>query len=420
MLKSLSMQDVVKARIFFFLAGIIIVPIATIFLIMFARGFRPDFEKKEFLSTGLLVAHSYPESAQVYIDGQLKTATDATLNLPPGQYLVEIKKEGFQPWKKSLIVEPEVVTRATATLFPTVPSLKQITIDGASLPTLSPDGSKVAYTSPDAKKLYILDLNESPLGLINRDPKLLTTTSASVTQLQWSPDSRQLLAQSKSASGSSILVDISSQQTRNASANLSALLASWQTTIQARNLQKFSSLPLPLQAFLATASADLDWSPRENKLLYTATASAQLPDKIIKQLPGSSTQAQERLLVPGSVYVYDLEEDRNFKVGSVVKPTPTPKNIKKASISYQLTANSSNASLHWLPTSSHLIRIDTDKITIFEYDGQNPTIVYAGPMAEKIAIPYPSAKQMLLFTNLVTTPIPGQLSIPNLYALTLR
>jgi hypothetical protein len=176
-----------------------------------------------------------------------------------------------------------------------------------------------------------------------------------------------------------------------------------------------------LQDILASSSADIDWSPRENKLLYTATASAQLPDSLKKPLPGSSTQAQERSLVPGSVYVYDLEEDRNFKVGEITLPTPTPKNLRSKNplssiINSQLLVN---AGLHWLPTSSHLISIEANKITIFEYDNQNHTIVYAGPMSNLIAIPYPSAKQMLILTSLNPTPSSASATL-NLFALTLR
>lgn len=409
MLKFKLMQDAVKARIFFFLAGLIVVPVATVLVVMFARGYRPDFEKKEILATGLLVAHSYPESAQIFIDDRLRTATNATINLAPGQYEVEIKKDGFHPWKKYLAVETEVVTRATATLFPSVPGLKQITTDGAVLPVLSPDGSKVVYTSPNYKNLYILDLNESPLGLINRDPRLLSTFPGQIIRLQWSPDSRQILAGFSSASPSGYLIDASGQQSRNVSANLSALLASWQTSLQARNEQKFSTLPQILQDFMASSSANLNWSPRENKILYTATASAQMPDRLIKPLPGSSTQPQERLLTPDTVYVYDLEEDRNFKVGEQTGSGPDLP---------------PNAGFRWFTTSSHLFRIESDTITIIEYDSQNPTVVYTGPLESQIALPYPSAKQMLILTNLDPTRPPAKTDqipgILNLYALILR
>ncbi len=416
------MPDIVRTRVIMFLAGIIFVPLVTVFVILFARGYRPNFQTKELQPTGLLVTHSYPESAQVYVDGQLKTATNATLNLSPGIYSVEIRKEGYTHWIKNLTVEAEIVTRATATLFPSVPTMKPLTAQGAAQPLLSPDGTKVIYTSLDAKNLFLLDLNESPLGQINRDSKLVSRLTSAVNKILWSPDSRQVLAYTVGATTSAYLIDTGNQQTRVVNISDQTITAEWEKTFTTRALQKFNALPEKLQGILATASANIDWSPREDKILYTATASASLSDELKKPLPGSSTQPQERTLRPGSIYVYDLEEDRNFKIGEIALPTPTPKLLKNrnSQISILNSQLSPNAGLHWLPTSSHLIKTEPGKITVFEYDNQNPTDVYSGPLTDQIAIPYPSAKQMLILANLTSTPTPGQPSVPNLYALTLR
>lgn len=422
MIKYALMQDIVKTRIAVFLAGVIFVPIVTVAVILFARGYRPNFQTKELDSTGILVAHSYPEGAQVILNGKVTSATNTTLNLTPGTYKVEIKKVGFTGWIKELRIETEIVTRATATLFPTVPTLKQLTTTGAANHTLSPDGTKAAFTSLDSKLIYTLDLNESPLGLISRESKLVYNSGLPISHLSWSPDSRQLLAETSSASASSILVDINSSQTKPVLPSDTTLIANWEKININRKNQMLDSLPPKLQQFFATTSANLDWAPRENKILYTATASAVMPDNIRRPLPGSSTQPQNRELVPGSVYVYDLEEDRNFKVGENLIPTPTPKPSKKSPIlnSQLSTLNTGNAGLRWLPTSSHLIKVEIDRVIIFEYDGQNPTQVYTGPLTSTTIIPYPSAKQLLILANLTTTPTPDHPSVPNLFALTLR
>ncbi len=284
------------------------------------------------------MATSLPDGAQIHLNGQLSSATNTTLNLPPATYRVEIKKDGFSPWTKTLKVEAEIVTRAAATLFPSVPSLKAITNAGAANPLLSPDGTKVVFTS--GKKAYLLDLNESPLGLINRDAKEIASTASA-----------------------------------------------WKTPTK---IDPTPTLPQTMQDILATAAADLVWAPKENKLLYTATASASIPEDLIKPLPGSSFQPQSRTLVEGETYVYDLEEDRNFKVPSGVS---------------------------WFPDSAHLILTEKGKIIILEYDGQNATVVYAGPMENTFAFPYPSGKQLLILANLSSN---SKTSVPNLYAVSLR
>jgi hypothetical protein len=128
--------------------------------------------------------------------------------------------------------------------------------------------------------------------------------------------------------------------------------------------------------------------------MYTATASASLPDNLLeKPLPGSSTQPQARTLAPNSLYVYDLEEDRNFLIQAPVTST-----------------------FSWFPTSTHLVQLDANKITILEYDNQNPVVVYAGPLAAKFAAPYSSGRQLAILTNLNPT---GSI-LANLYALSLK
>src|SRR3989338_5410669 len=132
-----SMPSDSKFRIILFLSGLIFGPVVTVLVIYFARGYRPDFTTGQIQPTGLPVAHPYPDGAQVYLNGSLKSATNSTLNLPPGTYQVQIKKDGYHSWQKKLLVEAEVVTRATAVLFPSTPTLKAITTTGATLPALS-------------------------------------------------------------------------------------------------------------------------------------------------------------------------------------------------------------------------------------------------------------------------------------------
>lgn len=382
-----------RTRIWLFLLGAIVVPLVSWAVILVARGYRPNLAKRQLLATGLLVASSVPDGAQILVDGQLKSATNATLNLPPGSYRVEIKKSGFSAWQKTLAVEAEVVTRAAAVLFPSVPSLKAITSSGADRPLLSPDGTKVAFlrSLDNLSQIYVLDLTESALGLLNRDARLVSAQSSQfgIQNLIWSPDSKQILSL---ASPAASLVDTAGQQPINVSARVGSLIAGWKQAQNTIEAQKFSTLPSQLQEILATAGADLVWSPAENKLLYTATASATIPDNLIKALPGSSSQPQSRNLEPGKIYVYDLVEDRNF-----------------ASVS-------SPAGLVWFPTSAHLLLTEPGKVSVVEYDGQNPTVVYAGPMEADFAGPYPSGKQLLILTNLN----PQSSSSPNLYAVSLR
>lgn len=413
------MSSIFKRQLLLPLLGIPVVGIASAAAILFASGYRPDFENKTIAPSGILVAQSYPDTAQVLVNGELKTATDNSINLEPGKYEVEIKKDGFVPWKKNLIIEAEVVTRASATLFPSVPSLKAITTNGAANPVLSPDGSKVAYivTEKGVSKVYALDLNESSFGFINRDPKpLIENIKSKIDTLIWSPDSRQVLI---TASGSATLSDISNSQKQDVTARVSLLKTTWNTETLTKELNKQSTLPEKLKLILNSSAKDISWSPKENKVLYTATASAVIESKLITPLPGSNTQTESRTLIPGGVYVYDIEEDRNFKIDEITltTPTPTPKNkLAKDATTPTVVIQSPNAGWTWFSSSSHLLKVDNSKIYIKEYDNQNQTTIYSGPMATPFAAPYPSGKQVLILSNLN----PDTSPLPNLYAISLR
>lgn len=405
----------VRTRILLFLVSLILVPTLSYFVILFARGYRFQPRSSTIVTpTGLLAANSNPDSAQLFINGSLKTATNSTISLEPGNYDVEIKKDGFAPWKKTLRIDAEIVTRAWATLFPTVPSLRALTFSGATTPSLSPDGTKVAYllTEKITSKLLTIDLSESALGALNRDSRLLSSLPSTLQNptLTWSPDSKQILL---SASPSAYLIDLSPNPLLQPVPKIQTLLDSWAKITSRQETQKLALLPPKLQDLLATSSANLIWSPKENKLMYTATASATIPENLVKQLPGSSTQTQSRVLTPGKIYVYDTEEDRNFLIGEAPpsSPTPEPKNKKTTPVLLPPPPVYS-----WFTTSSHLMKVEPGKITLLEYDSQNPVVVYAGPLESVFAAPYPSGKQLVILTNLN----PTTSSLSNLYALSLK
>jgi len=129
-------------------ATLIFVLLTTFIIGALARGYRFDFTKKELKSTGLLVANSIPNGAQVWIDNKLKTATDQTIPLPPGQYKVEIKKPGYSPWKKNPQIDKEVAVTTNTYLFPLAPDLKALGFTEIANLNLSPDGTKAIYFIP--------------------------------------------------------------------------------------------------------------------------------------------------------------------------------------------------------------------------------------------------------------------------------
>lgn len=391
--------------LFFVLSG-------TILISLLARGYRPDFQEKELKPTGLLVVNSFPKGAQVFINGKLTTATNQTINLPPGEYRVTIKKPGFSSWEKNITLEKEIVTNIDAYLFPLAPDLKALTFSPTLNPLLSPDGTKLIYFSPQEKEnpqdqnatqtatlltqerggIWLIDLTEKPLGR-SFQPRLLVKTPQSLPleqiETEWSPDSRQILLtiNSKDEKSKQYFL-LETNQTYDftlspligtPSTQVITILDSWEKQKNQQNKALLKKLPEEMQTLLGEKAASFSFSPDESKVLYQAGSDFQIKEKLLPhEIIGASTQKEERVVKKNQWYVYDLREDKNFLV----------------------LGNEENTKISWFPTSLHLLLIKEGEVAIEDYDGKVRTTVYAGPFDNGFVFPLPSAKGLLILTSL--------------------
>ena len=390
-----------RLRILSLFVTVLVITIAGIAMSFFARGYKFDPKKFVIKPTGILVVTSSPDGAQILVNGALESATNATISLVPETYDVEVKKEGFMPWKKRLDVKKEEVTKVDAALFPIAPSLSAVTFNGAINPVVSPDGTKVLFGIPseDSQKvgLWVMELGNLPIGFSN-DPRRISNLDPTNASWTWSPDSREILITIQTAkyilpSGGFTpqyqLVNIQG-------AKLEKTFAEWKTESSKKMDSSLSRLPEKLQEIFKNKTDNVTFSPDNNKVLYTASGSATIPDNLIPQLPGSSTQKQERVIKDGQTYVYDIKEDRNFLISD--------QKIKTDS-----------STIAWFPTSNHLLLAENNKITIMDYDGTNRQVIWNGPYDFPYAVPYPNSSRLLMLTKLGS----GN-SLANLYAVILK
>ena len=386
--------------------------VGTIIVVTYGMGYRFNFNGTApgLSGTGLLVATSAPNGAQVFINGHLTTATDNTINLAPGIYDVKIFKDGYFPWEKNITVKKEVVSNADALLFPTAPKLESITNIGISNPVLDPSGTKIGYTvaSQSAIKngVYVLDMTVRPiLTLQNASSQIAddTTNSFSKSTIVWSPDSAQILADiSGPLSTTRYLLRTNglNQTPQDVTETIASVNASWEKLKAEKDKALMDSLPNKLKTIVSSDFNILQWSDDETKILYEASRSASIPLIINPPLIGTDSTNQIRDIAKGQVYIYDIKEDRNYKILDAVP-------VK--------TENSSPRSIMFYPDSKHLVYVHAGKIDMMEYDAQNETTVYAGPFADGYVFPWPDATQLVILTNL------GNPSItPNLYTIGLK
>lgn len=475
-------------KLFIAASGVIFIVVGTFVALRWARGDRPTFGKKgaTITGTGLLVATSDPKGAQVFLDDKLTTATDDTLNLPPGSYRVEVKKDGFASWKKTLVIAAELVTQTNTRLFPSVPNLTPLTYSGASQPVPSPDGQKIVYkvnsATSDAKNgLWVLDLSDRNLPIAHAsEPKQISRNTSNYNfldaQLVWVPDSSQILAYW--ADGSTIKAAVflnansltDPEAFRDVSSRLPVLLSQWHADLDLKDQEKLKKLPEFMRE-VALSSVFAYFSPDELRLLYRPKEEVTVPEHLIPDLPSESTQQEDRDIKVNTLYVYDVKEDRNYKVGDATEqgePTPTPaikKTISRSKVGAKIAAKKEpithsywenrlaeapetavtvtkinevlppvpnelviqflnllrdryspmwKEDLQWFPTSAHLLERQNESIGIMEYDGTNNVTIYDGPFNESFVYPWPNGNKLVILTKL------NDSSPTNLYSIGLK
>jgi hypothetical protein len=427
----------VNIGVIYTIVSAVLILLGTTIAIQYAKGgFR--FTKKGFApETGLLNTNSFPTGSEVYVDGELVTATDDTLYLKPGEYTVEIRKEGYSPWKKQLTIQQELVTQTNAQLFPTAPGLSPLTLTGVTTLTTSPDGQKVVlYTNSSQNKekngLYLLELSNNFIPL-QRAPKQISADipvlSLEKADFIWSPDSSELMILT---ARKEILIEIGGKVNLEAEQDISwkrrQVLSEWESEMYQREREFLKKYPEEIIQIATTSAKNVYLSPDKKRMLYTATDAVTLPEGIIPPLPASNTQPEQRSLISGGIYVYDREEDKNFQIGV---EAGTPSTVSKALLATDLfssarsletspsaftTLQATNSAetaklfqayytslpintLQWFPDSKHILFAKDQQIHIMEYDGTNNTVVYSGPFQENFVYPWPDGSKILMLTS---------------------
>ncbi len=403
-------------------------------VIAYARGYRPDFQSGRLTSTGILATSSSPKAAKVFINGVLKGVTDLNLTLPPEDYTIEFKKEGYTDWKKQIKLKGEIVMSVDGLLFPKNPSLSPVTSLGIvkALPVDQTDRIILVSHNNDIEKdgLYIFDMNRRPLSLLPPLKSLLLkkylpeTAILDKVTVFFSNDYRQGIFEFPLELGGSVsyLLSLDEENTQlfDITASRDALMTAWKEETNKELLRILETFPRQIDRIASDSFRLISFSPDETKLLYQAKKSASLPRIINPPLIGTSQAPEVRDLEANAVYVYDKKEDKNFKVEDVALPketTPSPtSNIFTSPTPRPLLDIVTADKIHWYPDSRHFVLMDKKEIIVKDYDdGGNKRIVYSGPIEENF-FHITNEGKLLVITNLN----PQYNKSPDLYEVGIR
>jgi len=354
-------------------------------IVFYAKGYRVDFKKKTIEPTGIIAVSSFPKASSVYLNGKLVGATDINLNLKPGKWLVEVKKDGYTSWQKEVNLKEGVVISLNARLFPKNPSLKPLTSIGVAKAVRIDNLDKVllfVQKGKDTDGVYLFEKSKNPIASKEKPKKLFYFSRYSSGKVEveslipiFSPDFRQFILEFNKKQYLFSL-NPEKEEVLEVTSSYDQLIAAWKKEEQERKLDILKSFPRDFEKIASSSFEIISFSPDETKLLYRPKRSFELPMFLSRPLSGSNPTPQARDLKKGKLYVYDRKEDRNYLINFQMKTEPL-----------------------WYIDSKRLIFIKDSSIVVVDYDGKNERTVYSGPF-EKDFLVVTSDGNLLILLNL--------------------
>lgn len=416
-------------------------------VIAFARGYRPDFTTGSLIPTGIIATSSSPRASKVYLNGVLKGVTDLNLTLPPGDYNVEVKRDGYHTWSKNIKLKGELVAIVDPVLFPINPSLSPLTNLGIvkAVAVDSTDNVLLFSETGDELKdgIYMFEASKRPLSFLPPLQTLILKKNIPISGefhlkdsiVTFSPDYKQMIIEfplaaegDEKQSFSFIFSTNGENQTPfDTTVSKDSVLEAWTQEATQQNIKVLQTFPPDIAKIASDSFHMIGFSPDKTKLLYSPKESLELPRIIDPPLIASNQTQEERTIQKGKIYVYDKKEDKNFPISynidkdtNVTNPSSTPSLVRGSTgitpTPVPLDFDTANLPpVLWYVDSKHLIFSDGKQISAADYDGTNRKTVYSGPFDKSFIITTQDGKITVL-ANLN----PANNPLPDLYLVGIR
>lgn len=394
-------------------------------IVAYARGYRLDFRRQgaPLTSTGIISVSSSPNAAKIFINGELKGVTDTSLTMPPGKYTVEVQKDGYMAWKRTITLKGELVMAADALLFPLNPSLTPLTNLGVGkIVPIDQTGRILLFSdNGNAEKdgIYVFDQSKKPfslfppLKLLVLKKDLPATVNLLNSRVTFSPDFKEGVFEFLDTDGKTIVAydmgfDEQVQSPFEVTASMASLTKAWDDERAQEAIKILETLPRDMRPIASDSFHIISFAPDKTKFLYEVTKPVALPVVITPPLISADQEPQERSLVPGQLYIYDIKEDTNFRLN--VADADFEK--KGGQGEWRMAIDNY---IMWYPDSRHILLNELTQVSVMEYDNTNKQVIYSGPH-EMNFLDITTDGKLLILANLN----PQQNKSPDVYAVGLR
>lgn len=306
---------VIRLAIGYVVTGLVLL-LATVILLYQAYGYGIDRQGNIF-QNGLVFLSSSPGGADIYANGERKDATSARLALPAGQYVFELRREGYRPWKRAIGVEGGSLQRFDYPfLFPVNLETSQLRAYG-SMPgfaSQSLDRRWLLVQAPAENTFDLYDLAQTNLIpqtlAVPADILSAGTTTVGWEAVEWAKDDRHLLVRrqfERSGQRSSELLLLDRERPAD-SRNLTVLLGFTPSSIELRdeNYDQYYVFDQP------------------NGTLFTASLDKPTPQLLLSKIVAFASEQSDMLLyattldaAPGKILIKLREGDKDYLVRQV-------------------------------------------------------------------------------------------------------
>jgi hypothetical protein len=223
-----------RIRLFLFLIFLFAFLITAPLVVLYTAGYRFDFTANAIVHTGVLNVTSVPRSATVWIDGEKQSdRTPSVLDdVMPGDHRVEVTKDGYTRWEKTLLVESRDTTFVYDAMLFLETAFEVVDERDIFTTSLSPDDHTLAYLIHEGSWVELWSLHEN-------EQKLLTRISYSEDtdyQLSWSAKGTHLALEQHNDELSILIVDVQNGSTVDTHSVLQTAEAHWWDAGEDNNL----------------------------------------------------------------------------------------------------------------------------------------------------------------------------------------
>lgn len=419
-------------KIIFRIVIILIFIIVAVSVIALARGYRIDLNNKSLSATGIISVSSNPTAAKIFINNELKGVTNTNVTLPPGNYQVDIKKDGYTNWTKAIALKGELVMTVNALLFPQNPSLspltnlgvtKAIPIDQTDQVLLFVENSTTT-NEETGDGIYLFDTNKKPLNILSSLKRIMlkavlpTNLQIIPTNVIFSPDFKQGIFEFSDSQNniSAYLLSLDNENTTlfDITTSKETLINAWEKIKNDNQIKILETYPTNMVKVASDSFNIISFSPDETKVFYQANKTVILPPGITPPVIAANQTKEVRTLTKDHYYIYDKKEDKNYEIDLINLINLISKKIPNSNLG-QLDQLEIRNSIQWYYDSKHLVLNEPKRIIIMDYDGMNRQTVYSATL-ENTFITSTSDGSLIVLANLN----PEANKYPDLYAVGIK